>query len=55
MKINEVTGSLKTYIATVKVKGSTMKTSIQADNPNHARQLLQKLYGADNVTSVSAA
>ena len=52
MKIAEVTNALKTYIATVRVNGSTLKTTIQADNSNSARLLLLRLYGQGNVASV---
>jgi hypothetical protein len=55
MKIAEVTNSLKTYIATVRVNGAVIKTSIQADSSNAARLLLMRLYGQGNVASVTAA
>jgi hypothetical protein len=55
MKIAEVTNSLKTYIATVRVAGSTLKTTIQADSSNSARLLLLRLYGQGNVAGVTAA
>jgi len=55
MKIAEVTNSLKTYIATVRVNGAAIKTSIQADSSNAARMLLLRLYGQGNVASVTAA
>ena len=53
MKINEITNSLKTFCATVKVNGTSIKTSITAENSTHARLLLQKLYGSGNVSSLS--
>ena len=55
MKIAEVTNSLKTYIATVRVNGAAIKTSIQADSSYAARMLLLRLYGQGNVASVTAA
>jgi hypothetical protein len=55
MKIAEVTNSLKTYIATVRVNGTATKTSIKADSSNAARLLLLRLYGQGNVASVTAA
>ncbi len=54
MKIAEVTNSLKTYIATVRVDGAAHKTTIQADSSNAARLLLLRLYGHGNVSGVSA-
>ena len=53
MKIAEVTNSLKTYIATVRVNGAAIKTTIQADNSNSARLLLLRLYGRGNVASIT--
>ena len=55
MKISEVTNSLKTYIATVRVNGAAHKTTIQAQGPNAARLLLLRLYGQGNVAGVTAA
>ena len=55
MKISEVTNSLKTYIATVRVNGAAHKTTIQAQSSNAARLLLLRLYGQGNVASVTAA
>ena len=54
MKIAEVTNTLKTYIATVRVNGAALKTTIQADSSNAARLLLMRLYGTGNVASVTA-
>lgn len=53
MKINEITNSLKTFCATVKVNGTSIKTSITAESSTHARLLLQRLYGSGNVSSLS--
>ena len=54
MKITEVTNTLKTYIATVRVNGAAHKTTIQADSSNAARLLLLRLYGTGNVAGVTA-
>jgi len=54
MKINEITNTLKTYIAVIKLRnGSTAKTSIQADDTNHARLLLHNMHGNNTVLSIS--
>ena len=53
MKINEITNTLKTYVATVKVNGTSIKTSITAESSTHARLLLQRLFGSGNVSSLS--
>ncbi len=53
MKINEITNTLKTFVATVKVNGTSIKTSITAESSTHARLLLQRLYGSGNVSSLS--
>ena len=55
MKIAEVTNSLKTYIATVRVNGAAHKTSIKADSSNAARTLLLQMYGHGNVSGVVVA
>jgi hypothetical protein len=44
--------SLNKYNVTVKVEGSTVKTIIHADSPSHAKMLLGKMFGKDNVQSV---
>ena len=57
MKITEVTQSLHTYRATVRVqlpdRALTATTSIGADTLAQARALLLRIYGAGNVVSVS--
>lgn len=53
MKISEVTNHLKTYIATMRVNGAAIKTTIQADSSNSARLLLLRLYGQGNVASIT--
>jgi regulation of enolase protein 1 (concanavalin A-like superfamily) len=45
MKINEITNTLKTHTARVKLNnGSWVKTSVEAENSSHATQLLKHLY-----------
>ena len=53
MKINEITNALKTFVATVKVNGTSIKTPISAESSTHARLLLLRLYGSGNVSSLS--
>jgi hypothetical protein len=53
MKINEITNTLKTFCATVKVNGTSIKTSVNAESSTHARLLLQRLYGTGNVSSLN--
>ena len=50
MKINEITYSLKTFVSTDRLNGTSIKTSITAA---HTRLLLQKLYGNGNISSLS--
>lgn len=52
MKITEITNTLKTYRASVKLNnGSWVKTSVQAENSSQAMQLLKHLF--INLSSVS--
>ena len=37
------------YIATIRIKGTTIKTVVHAENPTHARLILQYLYGWDSI------
>jgi hypothetical protein len=53
MNINEITNTLKTFVATFKVNGTSIKTSITDESSTHARLLLQRLYGFGSVTSLS--
>ena len=53
MKISEFSRPLKTFVATVKVNGTSIKTSVTAESSTHARLLLQRLYGSGNVSSLS--
>lgn len=58
MKIKEVTSYLKHYVATIRVVTSsgtvTARTSVTADSQQQARAILIRLYGKENVFSVSA-
>ena len=40
------------YQAQVKVSGFTLKTAVHADNPTHARLILQQQFGANNVMTI---
>jgi hypothetical protein len=40
------------YQATVKVSGFALKTAVYADNPTHARLLLQPQFGTNNVVTI---
>lgn len=42
---------MKEYIATVRIKGSQIKTVVHADSLIHARLLLQYQYGWDSIVS----
>lgn len=57
MKISEVCTLLKTYLATVRVvlknASSTAKTTISAECSTHAYLMLNRLFGAGNVISLS--
>lgn len=53
MRINEVISPLKKFLATVRVRGSQAKTTIDAESASQARLLLGKQYGEKNVVSVS--
>lgn len=57
MKINEFTNNLQTYIATVRVitaSGSvTARIAVNADGPTQCRMILNRLYGVENIISIS--
>ena len=53
MRINEVVSPLKKYLATVRVSGTIAKTMIDAESTNQATLLLVKIYGKNNVVSVT--
>ena len=39
------------YIATIRIKGTTIKTVVHAENPTHARLILQYQYGMDSIVA----
>ena len=53
MKINEVINSINKYLATVRVKTSQVKTTVEAESSGQAMLLLGKIYGEKNVMSVT--
>ena len=54
MKINEITNTLKTYIAAVRIKsGISIKTTLQTYSISNARSLLKHIYGTGNVFFVA--
>ncbi len=42
---------MKTYIASVRIKGTTVKTVVPADSYTHAKLLLQYLYGMNSIVA----
>jgi hypothetical protein len=56
MRLNEFAlSSLDKYKVVVKIKGTSVRTVIHAESPSHARMLLGKMFGKDNVQSVEKA
>lgn len=53
MRINEVVSPLKKYLGTVRVSETTAKTMIDAESSSQATLLLGKMYGKNNVVSVT--
>lgn len=53
MRINEVVSPLKKYLATVRVSGTMAKTLIDAESSSQATLLLVKMYGKNNVVSIT--
>lgn len=53
MRIDEVTNPLKTFLAQIRVQGSTARTTIQADGISQARAMLAHVYGQENVQMVT--
>ena len=57
MKINEVTNTPQTYIATERVvlrdQSTTARTTVTADSFQQARLILTRIYGEGNVLSIS--
>ena len=54
MRLNEFSSPLNKYLVTVKVHGTSVKTSIHAESQSQARLLLGKMFGKDNVQSVNS-
>lgn len=42
---------MQDYIATIRIKGNTVKTVVHAENTTHARLLLQYHYGMDSIVA----
>ena len=42
---------MQDYIATIRITGTTVKTTVHAENPTHARLILQYLYGWDSIVA----
>ena len=53
MRIDEVVSPLKKYLATVRVSGTMAKTLIDAESSSQATLLLGKMYGKNNIVSVT--
>jgi hypothetical protein len=51
MRIDEVT-NLKTFLAQIRVRGSTARTTIHADSLTQARAMMVHIFGQANVMSV---
>jgi len=54
MRLNEFSSPLNKYSVTVKVHGTSVKTLIHAESQSHARLMLGKMFGKDNVQSVNS-
>ena len=54
MRLNEFTSPLNLYLVTVKVRSTSVKTLIHAESQSHARLLLGKMFGKDNVQSINS-
>ena len=42
---------MQDYIATIRIKGTTIKTVVHAENSTHARLILQYQYGMDSIVA----
>lgn len=51
MRIDEI-ATLKKYLASVRLGGVSLKTSVEADTQTQARQILSSLFGASSVLSL---
>ena len=54
MRLNEFSSPLNKYLVTVQVHGTSVKTLIHAESQSHARLLLGKMFGKDNVQSINS-
>ena len=54
MRLNEFSSPLNLYLVTVKVRSTSVKTLIHAESQSHARLLLGKMFGKDNVQSINS-
>jgi hypothetical protein len=54
MRLKEFSSPLNLYLVTVKVRSTSVKTLIHAESQSHARLLLGKMFGKDNVQSVNS-
>jgi hypothetical protein len=54
MRLKEFSSPLNLYLVTVKVRSISVKTLIHAESQSHARLLLGKMFGKDNVQSINS-
>jgi hypothetical protein len=54
MRIKEFSSPLNLYLVTVKVRSTSVKTLIHAESQSHARLLLGKMFGKDNVQPINS-
>ena len=54
MRLNEFSSPLNLYLVTVKVRSTSVKTLIDAESQSHARLLLGKMFGKDNIQSINS-
>ena len=52
MRLNEFTSPLNKYLITVKINGTSVKTTIDAQSQSQASLLLGKIFGSKNVQSI---
>jgi hypothetical protein len=53
MRIKEFSSPLNLYLVTVKVRSTSVKTLIHSESQSHARLLLSKMFGKDNIQSIN--
>jgi hypothetical protein len=54
MRLKEFSSPLNLYLVTVKVRSTSVKTLIHAESQSHARLLLGKMFGKDNIQSINS-